>query len=284
MRVDDNRPSASEEANRQDRDRRARQRDPAQSAQVSSRAGQQNIKKETRSPFDEVLETLTRPPTPPPTETPHFEQKVRDALSDRNKSRDSNSDKKKDKDSDSKTHFSDKNQQTESTDLMNRDRILGTKSTGERDASGGDAGTSGGQGGNSSKEFSGRSFKQGLGEQAEIAPGLARSVNPSSSLPGELKSLNNVREIPKQVLDQIVQYVRIGLNKDLNKEIQVDLSEKIFKGLSLRVTSNRGLVQVTFLTGNAEVRRLFESNKNQMTQELKQKGIQVEKIQVQFLS
>ncbi len=284
MRVDDNRPSASEESARQDRDRRARQKDPAQSAQISSRATQQQVRKEAKSPFDEVLENYTRPPTPPPTETPHFEQKVRDALSDRNKSRDSNSDKKKEKDSDSKTHFSDKNQQTDSTDLSNRDRILGTKSLGERDAGGGDTHSSGGQGGSSSKEFGGRSFKQGLGEQVELSPTLGRAFDKPSAISGELKSLNNVREIPKQVLDQIVQYVRVGLNKDLNKEIQVDLSEKIFKGLSLRVSSNRGLIQVSFLTGNAEVRRLFEASKNQIAQELKQKGIQVEKIQVQFLA
>jgi len=283
MRVDDNRPSASEESARQDRDRRARQKDPAQSAQISSRATQQ-VRKEAKSPFDEVLENYTRPPTPPPTETPHFEQKVRDALSDRNKSRDSNSDKKKEKDSDSKTHFSDKNQQSDSTDLSNRDRILGTKSLGEREAGGGDANSSGGQGGSSSKEFGGRSFKQGLGEQAELSPTLRGGFEKPSTISGELKSLSNVRELPKQVLDQIVQYVRIGLNKDLNKEIQVDLSDKIFKGLSLKVSSNRGLIQVSFLTGNAEVRRLFEASKNQIAQELKQKGIQVEKVQVQFLA
>lgn len=105
--------------------------------------------------------------------------------------------------------------------------------------------------------------------RAQFAARLAQAAKqPSSAL-------------TQQVLNQIVQYVRIGMNRDNEKEIVVDLHEKIFRGLKLRVASKgKGKVAVHFSTKDREVRSLFDSQRGTIREALKQNGIEVAEITV----
>jgi hypothetical protein len=86
--------------------------------------------------------------------------------------------------------------------------------------------------------------------------------------------------LTQQVLDKIVQYVRIGINRAGNKEIQVDLHQKIFRGLKLRVVARGGKVTVHFRTADTKAREIFEHNSDALRDALSKKGIEVEEITI----
>jgi hypothetical protein len=84
----------------------------------------------------------------------------------------------------------------------------------------------------------------------------------------------------QQVLNKIVQYVRIGLNRKGEKEIQLDLHEKIFRGLKIRVTEKDGKVNVHFQTFDKAGRAVFEKNAGAIREALAKKGVEVQDITV----
>lgn len=86
--------------------------------------------------------------------------------------------------------------------------------------------------------------------------------------------------LTQQVLNKIVQGVRIGLNRKGEKEIQLDLHERIFRGLKLRVTEKDGTVNVHFHTLDKNGRAAFEKNTDAIREALAKKGIEVGEITV----
>ncbi len=89
------------------------------------------------------------------------------------------------------------------------------------------------------------------------------------------------RAMTQRVLNQIVNYVRILVNSDEEKEIRIELHEKLFKGLRLRVVSKgKGKVAVHFATADSAVRQIFEHNKGRIENALARKGIEVAEISV----
>ncbi len=87
-------------------------------------------------------------------------------------------------------------------------------------------------------------------------------------------------QMTQQVLNQLIQYVKIGMNRKGEKEIQIDLHEKIFKGLKLRVISREGKVAVMFSSSDRKGREVLEKNKDDISRALKDKGIEVDEIVV----
>jgi hypothetical protein len=83
-----------------------------------------------------------------------------------------------------------------------------------------------------------------------------------------------------EALNKIVQYVRIGINRAGEKEIQLDLHGEIFQGLKLRVTARGGKVAVHFRTSDAKGRALFEKNSGAIRDALSKKGIEVDELTV----
>jgi hypothetical protein len=283
MRVDDNRPSASEQAAKDDRNRQnIKQKDPALNSQ-SGQAAARAQAKEAKSAFDLVLENYTSAHLPTQSEEAKFDSKVKDALADQDKRDRESSDRKKDKKEEKRTGSSEE-KDSSSREVSTRDKVISKQGSGGQGGSGG-GGSGGEDKGGSSGQFGQRSYRQATPGRADLAAQGIQGASPTeSAFSNKLSgSAASTREIPKAVLDQIVQHVRIGLNKDLDKEIHLDLAEKIFKGLSLKVSTKNGKVEVTFLTQNANVRRLFESQKGNIGKTLSEKGIAVSKIQVQYL-
>lgn len=87
-------------------------------------------------------------------------------------------------------------------------------------------------------------------------------------------------QFTQQILNQLVQYVRIGLNRKGEEEIQIELHEKIFRGLKLRVTAREGKVAVQFRTADKEGRRVLTENTDTLKAALSEKGIAVDEIAV----
>ncbi len=84
----------------------------------------------------------------------------------------------------------------------------------------------------------------------------------------------------KALLDQIVRYCRVVTKTDGEKEIELELNEKIFQGLRLRVSSKDGEMLATFETRSPEAHALFQAHKNDLKQVLQEKGIAVRSINV----
>jgi len=85
----------------------------------------------------------------------------------------------------------------------------------------------------------------------------------------------------QRILNQIISQVRILMNSDQEKEILIDLHERIFKGLKLRVVSKgKGKVAVHFTTANSAMRELFEDNRERIEGALGRRGIEVDEISV----
>lgn len=280
MSIDEvNRPSSSEIA-KEDFNKNLRNKDSTQMA----KSGQQSARQvKEKSAFEKVLDNVTQSTSEAQAEeSKKFDARLKDVLSDENKHDDKKHSSKKDEKTDDKKSLkseSDHKETGRSKEGLIKDRVLGKQgSGGEKSGTGG----GGSSGKDSSKQFGQGQFKQPLAAPATIVPTekVAALDNVFAIKSAQTKQ---VGQIPKVVLDAIVQSIRIGLNKKLEKEMQIDLSDKVFKGLSLKISSHQGKVEVTFLTGDPDVRRLFEGQRNKIGDALKEKNIQVSNVKVQFL-
>lgn len=107
--------------------------------------------------------------------------------------------------------------------------------------------------------------------QGKFAARLAKSIKEAGA-PREL--------ITQQVLNKIVQYVRIGINQKGEKEILLELHERIFRGMKLRVVARGGKVGVYFMLVDPKGREAFKKNSSAIRDALKKKGIEVDEILV----
>lgn len=142
----------------------------------------------------------------------------------------------------------------------------------------GRGGRGGGKGGGGFSRRGGTTARRAKAGESRQAPLMlkaqfARKLASAAKQPSRMLS--------QKVLSQIVQYVRIAVNSDEQKEIRIDLHEKIFKGLKLRVASTgKGKVAVHFTAATEEVRNLFENSRDSIRRALKRKGIDVAEISV----
>lgn len=282
MRIDDQKPSASEQANRDDRNRQnVKQKDSVSGHQASQQAANKQTK-DFQSLFDQALDKARGADKPTQSEAAKFDSKIKDILSSDDKGKDGErSDRKKDKDEDKKILSSEeKDSGKNHKEGAIKDRIMGKTHTGGE-------GKGGGSSSSDNKGNSSNQFGQGQQKNAQIQQGfgLSPSAFQNQQVQGIqtasiLQNVQQLQRVPPQVIDHIVQYIRVGLNKNLDKEMQIDLSDKVFKGLSLRVALHQGKLQVTFITANADVRRLFESSKADIGRALQSKGHAIDFMQV----
>ncbi|MBI4126571.1 MAG: flagellar hook-length control protein FliK [Deltaproteobacteria bacterium] len=99
-------------------------------------------------------------------------------------------------------------------------------------------------------------------------------------LKAKLASETQGPRLSQQVLNQLVQQVKFGLNQKGEKEMQIELQEKIFRGLKFKVTSRGGKVAVAFTTADRRTREIFEGNRDNIQRALATQGIKVDEILV----
>ncbi len=123
---------------------------------------------------------------------------------------------------------------------------------------------------------------KGMGERKQtVFEGvLGQKMTPPVLKQPSVAGKSPMKEIPKILLDQIVQYCRLTTKTDGDKEFDLQLHENIFKGLRLKVALVKGRIQATFMTSSSEVCQLFEAHKSSLKELLTQKGIDVASIHV----
>ncbi len=155
MRIDDQKPNASEQASRDDKNRQnVRQKESASTSQAAQQAGyKQN--RDFQSLFDEALEKSRLASQPNQSEEAKFDSKIKDALSSDDKGKDRDrSDRKKDKEDDKKAKsLEEKDASNTKKEGGIKDKVLGKNQMGGR--SGGGSSFSDGKG-DSSGQFGGR--------------------------------------------------------------------------------------------------------------------------------
>jgi transcriptional regulator NrdR family protein len=146
------------------------------------------------------------------------------------------------------------------------------------------------------KQNSGQSGGQGKGRGFGMAAGrksLSDALKKSGvkSVPLDLKGRfakklsesmkaagSDRAQMSQEVINRIIQYVKVGINTKGEKEIQMELHERIFRGLKLRVISKEGKVEVRFASSDQKGREILEKNKDGLEKALSEKGIEVDEI------
>ena len=100
----------------------------------------------------------------------------------------------------------------------------------------------------------------------------------AAKLAETLKGADQQNVLTQQVLNKIVQYVKIGINRKGDKEIQIELHERIFRGLKLAVSFHEGKVSVKFRASDKKGREVLQKNSDAIRAALNKKGIDVDEI------
>ena len=155
-----------------------------------------------------------------------------------------------------------------------QERVVAKQSL--KDEGRGGRGRGGGRGG-----FEGR--RQAAATRSKLATGKQGPAMLKTQFASKLAAAMKQpgRAFTQHVLNQIVKSVRILANSDEEKEVRLELHEKIFRGLKLRVArKGKGRVAVHFATGDAKARELFMGDRETIAKALKRKGIEVDEISV----
>lgn len=86
--------------------------------------------------------------------------------------------------------------------------------------------------------------------------------------------------IPTQMVEQIVQDVRLGINEMGVAEFQFDLKSDALEGLKLKVSTKDGQVYATFIAENVHVKETIDQGAQELIKALQDKGLQVANLQV----
>lgn len=86
--------------------------------------------------------------------------------------------------------------------------------------------------------------------------------------------------IQPQILDQIVQEVRLGINATGAAEFQFDLRSDVLDGLKLKISTQDGKVVAYFIAENVHVKDVIDQGAQELVQALQQRGLEVAELQV----
>lgn len=242
-------------------------------------------KKLQSSPFDEVLKSASEQGAQNFAPEAKFDSRLKEVQRERENTSSSDRDREDDgKDSKKKTEGSRESKENSAQSV--KERVMAKHgSEGQKQDSGGGSGEQrdGRSGQGFAQKGSAARFQEAGSKKADLAPAPTPQM-PKLDLQtaAQIDAVHAPRELPKAVLDQIVQYVRIGVNKELNKEIQIDFNDQVFNGLKLKVVSHGKEVSVEFTVPNRSALDCFKQEREKLALTLGEKGIDVRSITVQM--
>jgi hypothetical protein len=178
-----------------------------------------------------------------------------------------------------------KSTQGEQLDRGPKHRVV-VKTTGDQGRGGEQKGSGGGGGGG----FAG-SGGRGTRTKSQIKSedysatrsDLGKAV--SSKFQQELATKQKVpaaldRNQLQQIVNLLVQSIRVGKNEVGADELALTFHAAIFKGLRLRLEEKDGTVSVNFLSDDGGIRALFSKESGRIAKELKARGVNIGSVQV----
>ncbi len=97
-------------------------------------------------------------------------------------------------------------------------------------------------------------------------------------------AIQPTKTIPPQMVEQIVQDVRLGINEHGLAEFQFDLKSDVLDGLKLKISTKDGQVYATFIAENVHVKDTIDQSAQELVKALQNKGLDVANIQVSIAS
>jgi len=88
--------------------------------------------------------------------------------------------------------------------------------------------------------------------------------------------------LPRKVIDEVVQAVRVGVNRAGDKELQFDLKSNVMDGMTIRVSIHDNRVVTILEATSRDVRDKLEAHVGELMHTLTQKGLQVASVEVQY--
>ena len=136
---------------------------------------------------------------------------------------------------------------------------------------------SGGRGQGQSSGGRGQMTKEAAQTKLKMEKKGAAQTQAQSTFASELKKVQGQEVLSprhmQQIVNQVMQYFRVRKLTTGETELELGFREEIFKGLRLRLISKDGKVSLHILSGEGDVRRLFEKNRDDITKALTDKGV-----------
>ena len=95
------------------------------------------------------------------------------------------------------------------------------------------------------------------------------------------QSAQGAKQLPQEVLQQIVERVMVGINKEGLNEFHIEFKNNILAGSSLRLTAQDGKISAHFHTNDKNISRLLKASEGQLARAFSKKGLTLEKLEVE---
>lgn len=243
--------------------------------------------KQQPSPFDQVLQQRVVQQTPTFHQQMGKESANQQTRQEERERRHDRKEKPRAREADRTTHKSKEQTHTDAQESGPKHRIVvKTTRDGEggrqgRGGEGGGQGFSGGRGGGpgtrakteteAGKQLADLKAAVGRAGVSKFQQELATQKQPTTVLD---------RKQMQQLVNLLVQSIRVGKNVVGADELTVVFHAAIFRGLRLRLQAKNGKVSVHFESSSGDVRALFTNERQRIRDALERKGIRVETIEI----
>ena len=238
---------------------------------AAEQSKEQSKPKAKKSDFDKAIDRQVATQKNPIFQKAHQENVTRESYREHAREMEQRQDKKAEKKKEEKANEGDRGERKTDAKIAEQKVVgKGTYKDNQGDRDGQSQGFGGGR--RSRKGLEGKLMKAG-------ARGLPLDLK--SKFAQKLKDAfgKDTPKLSQEVINKIIQFVKVRINKEGEKEIELELSDKIFKGLKLKVaTKGKGKVVVHLKTKNSKTRSIFEKEKSSIREALSKRGIQVDDI------
>jgi hypothetical protein len=128
----------------------------------------------------------------------------------------------------------------------------------------------GDQGGQGKKKQPDGSFK--IPPSALMAP-------PPLAQPKDSSPASKLRALAQEIINRIVERVRVGSNAEGLPEFQLELHSSVLAGLLIKVSSNRGRIRAVFSSHDPAVLKALRGGAKELTDALSARGIPLEALE-----
>lgn len=142
---------------------------------------------------------------------------------------------------------------------------------GEGGGKGGQFSGGGGRGESGPRSKSAENIKQYAQAKTDLSFATASKFQQAMAAQQKAPAQLNTKQM-QQLVNLLVQAIRIGKDEVGNDELQVAFQAAVFKGLRLRLQAKDGKVSVTFMSDDPGVRALFRKERDRISKQLKAKG------------
>ena len=136
-----------------------------------------------------------------------------------------------------------------------------------------------GDGGSSSGSDDGEHLPKDSAAAFRFSPALLAPIPVAKK--NETRPSERLRALAAEIAQRIVERVYIGTNGAGRPEFQIDLRSNVLKGLSITISSTRGIIRASFTGTDREVLRLLRSHSEGLSVALGSRGLVLGELRIE---